>query len=118
MDEPVVSFARAAGLASHIGFDGVETHGANSYLIQQFYSAQGSCHSDKWGGSLENGICLPFAIVDTTAAVRDRHQRSDFIIGYRFLSEEVDEDGLTTTETGVLIDVLVQKPLRHLHVSL
>ena len=46
-----------------------------------------------------------------------KHQRDDFIIGYRFSPEEPGDDGLTMTETGALIDALVQKPLQYLHVS-
>ena len=114
----IASYAQAADLALRAGFDGVEIHGANGYLIQQFYSAQSNRRSDQWGGSLENRMRFPLAVVDAVAAVRDKHQRNDFIIGYRFSPEEAGEDGLTMTETGALIDALVQKPLQYLHVSL
>ena len=105
-------------LALRAGFDGVEIHGANGYLIQQFYSAQSNRRNDQWGGSLENRMRFPLAVVDAVVAVREKHQRDDFIIGYRFSPEEPGEDGLTMTETGALIDALVQKPLQYLHVSL
>ena len=118
LDELVASFAQAADLALRAGFDGVEIHGANGYLIQQFYSAQSNRRSDQWGGSLENRMRFPLAVVDAVAAVREKHQRNDFIIGYRFSPEEAGEDGLTMAETGALIDALVQKPLQYLHVSL
>ena len=114
----IASYAQAADLALRAGFDGVEIHGANGYLIQQFYSAQSNCRSDQWGGSLENRMRFPLAVVDAVAAVREKHQRNDFIIGYRFSPEEPGDDGLTMTETGALIDALVQKPLQYLHVSL
>ena len=118
VEELIASFAQAADLALRAGFDGVEIHGANGYLIQQFYSAQSNRRNDQWGGSLENRMRFPLAVVDAVAAVRDKHQRNDFIIGYRFSPEEAGEDGLTMTETGTLIDALVQKPLQYLHVSL
>ena len=118
VEELIASFAQAADLALRAGFDGVEIHGANGYLIQQFYSAQSNRRSDKWGGSLENRMRFPLAVVDAVAAVREKHQRNDFIIGYRFSPEEAGEDGLTMAETGALIDALVQKPLQYLHVSL
>ena len=114
----IASYAQAADLALRAGFDGVEIHGANGYLIQQFYSAQSNRRSDQWGGSLENRMRFPLAVVDAVAAVREKHQRNDFIIGYRFSPEEAGEDGLTMAETGALIDALVQKPLQYLHVSL
>ena len=114
----IASYAQAADLALRAGFDGVEIHGANTYLIQQFYSAQSNRRNDQWGGSLENRMRFPLAVVDAVVAVREKHQRDDFIIGYRFSPEEPGEDGLTMTETGALIDALVQKPLQYLHVSL
>ena len=118
VEELIASFAQAADLALRAGFDGVEIHGANGYLIQQFYSAQSNRRSDQWGGSLENRMRFPLAVVDAVVAVREKHQRNDFIIGYRFSPEEAGEDGLTMAETGALIDALVQKPLQYLHVSL
>ncbi|OHR13306.1 NADH-dependent flavin oxidoreductase [Neisseria sp. HMSC078C12] len=114
----IASYAQAADLALRAGFDGVEIHGANGYLIQQFYSAQSNRRNDQWGGSLENRMRFPLAVVDAVVAVREKHQRDDFIIGYRFSPEEPGDDGLTMTETGALIDALVQKPLQYLHVSL
>ena len=114
----IASYAQAADLALRAGFDGVEIHGANTYLIQQFYSAQSNRRNDQWGGSLENRMRFPLAVIDAVVAVREKHQRNDFIIGYRFSPEEPGDDGLTMTETGALIDALVQKPLQYLHVSL
>ena len=114
----IASYAQAADLALRAGFDGVEIHGANTYLIQQFYSAQSNRRNDQWGGSLENRMRFPLAVTDAVVAVREKHQRDDFIIGYRFSPEEPGDDGLTMAETGALIDALVQKPLQYLHVSL
>ena len=114
----IASYAQAADLALRAGFDGVEIHGANTYLIQQFYSAQSNRRNDQWGGSLENRMRFPLAVIDAVVAVREKHQRDDFIIGYRFSPEEPGDDGLTMIETGALIDALVQKPLQYLHVSL
>ncbi|WP_295862607.1 NADH-dependent flavin oxidoreductase [uncultured Neisseria sp.] len=114
----IASYAQAADLALRAGFDGVEIHGANTYLIQQFYSAQSNRRNDQWGGSLENRMRFPLTVIDAVVAVREKHQRDDFIIGYRFSPEEPGDDGLTMTETGALIDALVQKPLQYLHVSL
>ena len=114
----IASYAQAADLALRASFDGVEIHGANTYLIQQFYSAQSNRRNDQWGGSLENRMRFPLAVIDAVVAVREKHQRDDFIIGYRFSPEEPGDNGLTMIETGALIDALVQKPLQYLHVSL
>lgn len=52
----IQEFAHASKLAIEAGFDGVEIHGANGYLVDQFINAASNHRTDKWGGSLENRI--------------------------------------------------------------
>ncbi|VEG13452.1 NADH-dependent flavin oxidoreductase [Moraxella cuniculi] len=111
------AFANAT-LAIRAGFDGVEIHGANGYLIQQFFSAQTNQRTDQWGGSLENRLRFPLAVVDAVTKVKARHSKPEFIIGYRFSPEESGEQGLTMTDTFALLDALLTKPLQYLHISL
>ena len=118
VEELVASFAYAAELALRAGHDGVEIHGANGWLIQQFFSANYNQRKDYWGGSLERRLHFPLAIVDAIDAVRRKYKRPDFIIGYRFSPEEPGEQGLTMQETFALVDELLKKPLQYLHVSL
>ena len=112
------AFANATELAIQAGFDGVEIHGANNYLIQQFFSAETNRRNDQWGGSLEKRLRFPLAVVDAVSAVKVRSERNDFILGYRFSPEEPGGNGLTMQDTFALIDALVEKPLQYLHVSL
>ena len=114
----IQAFANATDLAIRAGFDGVEIHGANGYLIQQFFSREFNQRTDEWGGSLENRLRFPLAIIDAVTAVREKHAKPDFIIGYRFSPEEPGENGLTMADTFDLLDALVEKPLQYLHVSL
>ncbi len=51
--ETVKEYGRAAKLAKEAGFDGVEVHGANGYLIDQFLEAVTNQRNDAYGGSLE-----------------------------------------------------------------
>ena len=114
----IAAYARATALALRAGFSGVEIHGANGYLIQQFFSAQSNRRSDPWGGSMENRLRFPLAVVDAVIAEKTRANRPDFIVGYRFSPEEAGDDGLTMADCFALVDALVQKPLQYLHVSL
>lgn len=52
----VQDFEQAARNAIAAGFDGVELHGANGYLIEQFIDSQTNRRTDKYGGSLENRL--------------------------------------------------------------
>ncbi|MCY9002473.1 NADH-dependent flavin oxidoreductase [Peribacillus frigoritolerans] len=116
--EMIASFANATELILKAGFDGVEIHGANGWLIQQFVSAATNLRTDHWGGSLEKRFNFPLEIIDALDAVRQKHNRPDFIIGYRFSPEEPGERGITMKETLALVDALLEKPLQYLHISL
>jgi N-ethylmaleimide reductase len=54
--EVVAQFARGARLAREAGFDGVEIHGANGYLIEQFLSSGSNQRTDAYGGSTEKRV--------------------------------------------------------------
>nr|WP_279626077.1 hypothetical protein [Rodentibacter genomosp. 1] len=114
----VQSYAYAAELVLRAGFDGVEIHGANGWQIQQFLSSATNLRHDYWGGSLEKRMRFPLAIVDAIDEIRRKHDRPDFIIGYRFSPEEPGEQGITMKETLALVDALLEKPLQYLHISL
>lgn len=70
----IVDFAQAAQNAINAGFDGVEIHGANGYLIDQFTQASSNHRRDRWGGNIENrarfAIEVTRAIVEAVGAER------------------------------------------------
>jgi N-ethylmaleimide reductase len=63
----IADFVRAARLANTAGFDGVELHGANGFLIQQFFCAKANVRTDRWGGPVENRIRFAVAVVEAVA---------------------------------------------------
>jgi len=66
--ETVAEFAHAARNAIQAGFDGVELHGANGYLIQQFLAASMNRRADQYGGSIENRVRFLLEILDAIRA--------------------------------------------------
>jgi N-ethylmaleimide reductase len=64
----IVEYAEAATLAVDAGFDGVELHGANGYLIDQFLNTASNRRTDNWGGTVENR--MRFAVEIARAVAR------------------------------------------------
>jgi N-ethylmaleimide reductase len=61
-------FVQAAKNAVAAGFDGVELHGANGYLLEQFIRPTSNQRTDSYGGSIENRARFVFEVVDATIA--------------------------------------------------
>jgi N-ethylmaleimide reductase len=65
----VEEFRQAANNAKAAGFDGVEVHGANGYLLDQFLEDGTNQRTDQYGGSVENRARLLFEAIDAIVAV-------------------------------------------------
>lgn len=63
--EAIEGFANAARLATEVsGFDGVEIHGANGYLLDQFFTDYTNQRTDRWGGDVKNRAALILEVVN------------------------------------------------------
>lgn len=87
IEEIVAGFAAAAVRAQQAGFDGVEIHGANGYLLDQFLTECTNHRKDAYGGTLDRRLRLG---VETTRAVRQAVGR-DFVVGYRVSQGKVND---------------------------
>ncbi|GKU21304.1 unnamed protein product [Fusarium langsethiae] len=64
IDRFVGHYRQAALNAIEAGFDGVELHGANGYLVDQFLQTNSNDRTDSYGGSLENRFRFPLAVLN------------------------------------------------------
>ena len=64
----IAEFVQAAKNAMAAGFDGVELHGANGYLLEQFIRPNSNTRTDNYGGSIENRARFALEVVAATIA--------------------------------------------------
>ena len=94
----IADFARCAKLAQDAGYDGVEVMGSEGYLLNQFIANHTNKRTDSWGGSFENRIRFPLAVL---RAVREAVGR-EFIIIYRLSMLDLVKDGSNWDEVEQL----------------
>ena len=116
IDRAIADFVGAARLAvTAAGFDGVEVHGANSYLPHQFLADNTNLRTDRWGGSPENRRRFPLRLVRAVA---------DAVGGQRValrLSPGNPQFGMLEADPGPvyrpLVDALDELGLAYLHLT-
>lgn len=117
IEEILSAFLSAVERAIKAGFDGVELHGANTYLIQQFLSPHSNKRHDKWGGSANNRMRFAKTLVKKTKQlVKDKCDRP-FLVGYRFSPEEIEVPGIDLFTSLQLLEQLIQLGVDYLHMS-
>lgn len=117
VESMIAKFGEAVRRAILAGFDGVEIHGANTYLIQQFFSPHSNQRDDEWGGSRENRARFPLAVLDIAHKMARQYADDAFIIGYRFSPEELEVPGIRFDDTMFLLEKLAARGLDYLHFS-
>lgn len=118
INETISAFGEATRRAIEAGFDGIELHGANTYLIQQFFSPHSNRREDQWGGSLENRYRFIEELLTSVFRAVETHAKKPFIVGYRFSPEEFETPGIRFDDTMWLLERLRETKLDYLHVSL
>src|SRR3954468_16027169 len=99
----IKAFGQATRRAIEAGFDGIELHGAHGFLIQNFFSPLYNQRGDEWGGTLENRMRFPIAVVREVKRVVAAHANRPFLVGYRVSPEEPEAGGLRIADTYELI---------------
>ena len=114
----VAQFRQAAENAKAAGFDGVELHGANGYLLDQFLRDGANNRTDAYGGNIANRARLPLevaaAVVEVWGAQRVGYKLSPYFAGYSmsdsdpattfsYMAERLDRLGLAYLHIGEAI---------------
>ena len=87
INEIIQSFLVAAKNAQQSGFDGIEIHAANGYLLDQFLTPYTNQRNDYYGGSLENRIRIILEIITTIKS----EVSPEFIVGIRVSQSKVND---------------------------
>jgi N-ethylmaleimide reductase len=115
--EVVHDFAQAAKNAIEAGFDGVEIHSSNGYLLHQFFAPDTNIRTDEYGGSIANRTRIMFEVLDEMKKVIPVNR-----IGLRLNPSAHQVQGMhvlpeTIPTFDFLIEKLNQYDLAYLHLS-
>jgi 2,4-dienoyl-CoA reductase-like NADH-dependent reductase (Old Yellow Enzyme family) len=116
--DAINAFGQATRRAIEAGFDGIELHGAHGFLIQNFFSPHFNKRTDQWGGSLNNRMRFPLAVISEVRRVITQGADRPFVLGYRISVDEPTEDGLRIEDSLRLIDGVIASGADYVHVSL
>jgi 2,4-dienoyl-CoA reductase-like NADH-dependent reductase (Old Yellow Enzyme family) len=108
IDVAVNGFAQAAIRAEKAGFDGVEIHAANGYLLDQFLTAYTNDREDQYGGTIDNRCRLTAKVISSVKQA----VASDFIVGVRVSQGKVNDFDYTWpngVDDGKMIFTALQK---------
>lgn len=114
--ETVGDFRKAAAAAINAGADGVEIHGANGYLIHQFFGENSNLRTDEYGGSIENRA--RFAIEVVTAVVDEiGAERTGIRLSPGLPLGDIDEGQNGPDVYRYLVPELAKLNLAYIHVA-
>ncbi|MCJ8521086.1 N-ethylmaleimide reductase [Pseudorhizobium tarimense] len=108
-----VDFVQAAMNARSAGFDGVEIHGANGYLIDQFLNDGSNKRTDHYGGPLENRARFLFEVVDAVGATIGSERIGVRLSPWSNILGMTDSDGVRLWE--YVIRELGKRGIAYLH---
>ncbi|NOX45903.1 MAG: alkene reductase [Chlorobi bacterium] len=110
----VEDFKNAALNAIEAGFDGVEIHGANGYLIDQFLHDASNIRKDKYGGNIENRSRFLFEVVDAVCKAIGPEKTGIRLSPSGIFKDMFDSNPVELYE--YVIDKLNQYDLAYLHI--
>ncbi len=109
----ITDYVTAAKNAKAAGFDGVEVHGANGYLLDQFLQDGSNKRTDSYGGTIENRARLLLEVVDAVSTVWDKDRIGVRLSPYGSFNSMSDSD--TVALFGHVIKALSSRSIGYVH---
>ena len=116
IEELVEDYRQAAINALEAGFDGVEIHGANGYLIDQFLHYSSNTRDDEFGGSAENMARFPLQVVDAIVDAIGKDRTALRLSPGAYFNMEPDNRDRQVSD--YLLKELESRDLSYLHVGI
>lgn len=114
----IVAFGEATRRAITAGFDGVELHGANTYLLQQFFSPNSNRRTDKWGGDRDDRMAFAKAVIASAHKAITQYADRPFLLGYRISPEEIETPGIRLADSLAFLGMLGDSDVDYVHMSM
>ncbi|GAB2633086.1 oxidoreductase [Kribbella swartbergensis] len=117
IEEVIEGFAAAAVRAREAGFDGVEIHGANGYLLDQFLTVYTNHRTDGYGGPVANRIRLTAEVASAVVAATP----AEFVVGVRLSQTKVNDLDYRwpggAYDAEVIFGALAETGIDYLHIA-
>lgn len=111
------AFVAAAANAREAGFDGVELHSANGYLLDEFLTEYSNQRNDEYGGSIQNRLRFLMEILEDVK----RAAGNDMIIGVRISQAKVSDQGYKwpggERDAEKIFSTIGEAPIDYIHVT-
>lgn len=117
IEEIISAFGKATKRAIEAGFDGVELHGANTYLLQQFFSENSNQRTDKWGGNRDKRLTFALNVINEVSQAIQKYAKNPFLLGYRISPEEIETPGIRLEDTLYFVNT-IKHQISYLHLSM
>jgi N-ethylmaleimide reductase len=110
----IAAYKHSAEVAKRAGFDGVEIHSANGYLLEQFIRDSSNKRIDDYGGSIENRIRFTLEVVDAAISVWGKER-----VGIRLspvtAANNAQQDSHPQATYGALVEALAKRGIAFVH---